>query len=357
LEGQLAANFDAEPEAPDRMRLASPHKEVRPVSGLIPLEGRLLLPFQFPSLLHLDRCVDEVIARTTAVEGLSPVTGDWARGGYRCFRRFIVVERAEGRFLSGDHSAQVTVLEDWVAWMRARHTQRSTINSYWRALVLLGTRIQRRTGFVNVFRALPAPHPGHARLKCLTREQATTVLAWVVQVDWQSAFVAARNVALLGTMVLAGLRRSEAIGLAFADVDLPTRLIQVRAGKGRNGGKPRAIPMTDQLLTFLSRYVEERRRRGSNATTFFLASRKDAPLTATIVKRLFRSIEAGTQIHVSPHMLRHTFCTLLSQSGISDRLAMQAMGHADLRMLQRYQHVYAGEVAQEIQKLRLDVPM
>jgi integrase len=321
-----------------------------------PLDGRLPLPFQFPSLFHFDRCVDEVVARTIAVEGLSPVTGSWARGGYQCFRRFLVVERAEARFLSGDHAAQVTVLEDWMAWMRARQTQRSTINSYWRALVFLGVRIQRRTGFVNIFRALPAPHPGYARLKCLTREQATVVLTWVAQVDWQSAFVATRNTALLGTMLLAGLRRSEAIGLAFADVDLLTRTIHVRAGKGRNGGKPRAIPMTDQLLTFLSRYIDERRHRGSNATTFFLATRKDAPLTPTIVKRLFRAIEVGTKIHVSPHMLRYTFCTLLSQSGISDRLAMQAMGHSDLRMLQRYQHVYAGEVAQEIQKLRLDVP-
>jgi site-specific recombinase XerD len=58
---------------------------------------------------------------------------------------------------------------------------------------------------------------------------------------------------------------------------------------------------------------------------------------------------------VSPHVLRHTFCTLLSRAGVPDRLAKEAMGHADLRILQRYQHVYPGELAGAMEKLRIEL--
>ena len=54
-------------------------------------------------------------------------------------------------------------------------------------------------------------------------------------------------------------------------------------------------------------------------------------------------------------MLRHTFCTLVSRAGIPDRLAREAMGHADFKTLQRYQHVYEGELAVEMAKLTLDL--
>jgi len=301
--------------------------------------------------------VDEVLERALGVEGLSPVTSAWARGGYRSLRRYLETTGGQDRLLAGVPASQVTVLDDWVAWLRAKATKRATINSYWRALVFLGTRIERRTGFLNIFRLRPAPHPGMARLTCLTRDQAARILTWTGQVEWPSPFVRARNLALLAVMTLAGLRRTEALTLAVADVDCTMKTISVRAGKGRHGGRPRTVPMTEQLCMLLQRYVEHRRHRGSVQAQFFLAASKDAAMTPTMVKRIFQHVARGTGIEASPHVLRHTFCTLLSQSGMSDRLAMQAMGHADLRMLQRYQHVYAGEVAQEIQRLRLDLPL
>jgi integrase len=323
----------------------------------IPGARTVLMPFQLPSLAHMDGAVRDIIERSRRVEGLSVVTGAWILGGYRSLRTFIVEHQAEARLLKGDIHTQSRLLEDWIGWLRARGTKRSTINSYWRAMVFVGARLQVGTGMVNIFRLLPAPHPGASRLRCLTREQATQVLAWVLHFDWRSSFLRARNAAIIATLLLAGLRRNEALQLLFDDVDLDNAVVHVRAGKGRHGGKPRSIPMTAQLHRILTRYVDARRERDIVTTAFFVSAREDAPLNLTALKRLFDLVSTATGIHVSPHMLRHTFCTLLSQSGMSDRLAMSAMGHADLRMLQRYQHIYSGEVAREIQKLRLDLPL
>jgi integrase len=333
----------------------------------IPGARTVLLPFQFPSIGHLDDEAKRVTSRSLRVEGLSAMTEQWALGGYRSLRRFITDTKRVDVLLGGDMHAQAILLEDWVAWLGDRGTKRATVNSYWRAVVFIGARLQQSLGILNVFRLRPTPHPGEARLRCLTKADATRVLSWVRAYDWGSAFVAARNTALIATFVLAGLRRSEVRQLEWSDVDLETEtgVLHVRAGKGRHGGKPRDVPMTDQLRAILSAYHELRRRRcapekpdddsGSYATAFFVSAVKDVAVADVTLKRLFQTIERATGIHASPHILRHTFCTLLSQSGVSDRLAMQAMGHADLRMLQRYQHVFNGEVAREIQRLHLEL--
>lgn len=372
---------------PDKsLRRAFAHPRVRPVDtsfgvpdGLLRAEVRaateyaipgartVLLPFQFPSIGHLDDEAKRVTSRSLRVERLSATTEQWALGGYRSLRHFVTETQRVDELLGGEMHVQAALLEDWVAWLSDRGTKRATTNSYWRAMVFIGARIQQSRGMLNIFRLRPAPHPGQGRLHCLTKAEATRVLAWVRGYDWGSAFIAARNTALIATFVLAGLRRSEVRRLEYSDVDLDseTGVLHVRAGKGQHGGKPRDVPMTDQLRTILAAYHEVRRRRcapqnpdddgGSYATAFFLSAVKDVAVADVTLKRLFRTIERATGIHASPHVLRHTFCTLLSQSGVSDRLAMQAMGHADLRMLQRYQHVFTGEVAREIQRLRLDL--
>ncbi|MEO6325772.1 MAG: site-specific integrase [Thermoanaerobaculia bacterium] len=321
----------------------------------IPGARTVLLPFEFASLSHLDQAVERAIEQSKQVEGLSPVTGHWVRGGYRSLRRFVRETGAENALLGGNLETQVAVLDGWVGWLRQRSTKRSTINSYWRGMVFAGARLQTGRGLVNIFRVRPAPHPGRARLRCLTREDATRVLAWVAENDWRSPFIRERNTALIAVFLLAGLRRSEARALLVNDVNLESATLAVRAGKGRFGGKPRDVPMTEQLHRLFTRYLEERRRSAAPEVAFFLSAARDRPIPDVAIKRLFGSIEQATGIHASPHVLRHTFCTLLSQAAVSDRLAMQAMGHADLRMLQRYQHVFPGELAREIQKLRLDL--
>jgi len=56
-------------------------------------------------------------------------------------------------------------------------------------------------------------------------------------------------------------------------------------------------------------------------------------------------------------MLRHTYATLLRQSGVADRVSMDLMGHQSLAMLTRYSHVFEPEYELESRKLHLDVDL
>jgi len=131
----------------------------------------------------------------------------------------------------------------------------------------------------------------------------------------------------------------------------------VRRGKGRYGGKDRTAYMPPQLQDVLLAYARERDRMRRTHPEFITSARADVPIRATGVKRLFETLSRAMTMRVSPHMLRHTYATLLRASGVPDRVAMDLMGHASLTMLKRYSHVFEEEYAVECRRLRLDVDL
>ena len=66
-------------------------------------------------------------------------------------------------------------------------------------------------------------------------------------------------------------------------------------------------------------------------------------------------IARGMRLPCSPRALRHTDATLLRQSDVPDRVAMDLLGHTSLAMLQRYSHVFEGEHQREAAKLHLEI--
>lgn len=316
-----------------------------------------LLPLQFPSLEHFDARIKDVLRSVEEVEDTSPATARWLRGAYRSFRQYMEAINGTTRFISGDLQYQVRLVEEWPAFLRSRNVARPTVNSYWRGMRGLCARIGRQDGVVNPFLFVPAPHPGDPSLRFLTQDAAETIVAFVQNDAAQPRDLRTRNLAIVAMMLLAGVRRGELLRLEVKAVDLTDRVIRILKGKGRHGGKPRTIPMTEQLFTILQHYADWRATVTVGCSKFFLGTFADGPLSEITLRRVFRRISRCTGIHVSPHMLRHTFCTLLSKAGVSDRLAKEAMGHADYATLQRYQHVYEGELASEMSKLHLDISL
>jgi integrase/recombinase XerD len=98
-----------------------------------------------------------------------------------------------------------------------------------------------------------------------------------------------------------------------------------------------------------------RRKRRPATPRFFLSTRGDHAIADVTIRRLCRIVTTQAKIRISPHMLRHTCATLMRQSGIPDRLAMEQLGHSSLHILQRYSHVESGERQRELQRLTIDV--
>lgn len=312
-------------------------------------------PLQAASLEAFDERVAAVIVDVGSVEGLQPTTQAWARRSYRAFRRFLKETGAERAFLPGDVRMQATVLQRWIAWLRTSGLSRTALNSYWRGMASITRWIQRRDATMDPFVYVAAPGIGQLQPRCLTRAAAETFLATAKHYPWHTNLERARNLAIIGLMLLAGLRRGEVLRLGFADVDPSTGTIRILCGKGVHGGKDRTAYMPEQLRAILTAYIRERTAAQRTHAAFITSLRANAGISSSVLRNVFRTLCAASGIHASPHMLRHTYATLLRQSGVPDRVLMELLGHASLVMTYRYAHVYAEEVRANAERLRVDV--
>jgi integrase/recombinase XerC len=314
------------------------------------------VPLQFPSLSHADAAMERLYVRGEAVEGLRPATVRWLRDGYRSFRTFLREEAGrETTFLGGNAVNQVQLVEDWIAWLRIRGVSRTSICTYWRGLDALFRRLEETSGMFNPCTCLRPPKASAPLPKALTRDAAEQLLHRVRNLPWKTAFERRRNLALIGLMLLAGLRKGEVLRLTVSDVDLDAGTIRVERGKGKNGGKDRTAYATPQLIVLLGEYAEARRRAGKTHPEFLSsASSANHGVGEVTIRRLFKLLTREMDMRLAPHMLRHTYATLLRQAGVTDRVAQELLGHSSLAMLQRYSRVFDGECATEAARLRLD---
>ena len=128
-------------------------------------------------------------------------------------------------------------------------------------------------------------------------------------------------------MLYAGLRRSEACRADWRNIDLGNATLTVVLGKGR---KSRAIPLHARLFTALEAVpVSERRGpvlrplRASEADQ----SRKRHISANTLMHAFDRWLCDDYGLHISPHMLRHSFAVELLRGGADLRSIQLMLGH------------------------------
>ncbi|HWE22362.1 MAG TPA: tyrosine recombinase XerC [Myxococcales bacterium] len=140
----------------------------------------------------------------------------------------------------------------------------------------------------------------------------------------------------------AGLRVSELVGLNLADFIDGRSAVRVR-GKG---GKERVVPLVDKARKALEAYVARRSELGGGPA--LLLNRRGGRLTArTVARQLAKyALVCGTQRHVHPHALRHSFATHLLDMGADLRGIQELLGHASLSTTQRYTHVSSERLVQ-----------
>lgn len=151
--------------------------------------------------------------------------------------------------------------------------------------------------------------------------------------------VGLRDRAMLELLYASGLRVSELIGLTLATLNRRQGVVRV-LGKG---GKERLVPVGQEALRWVERYLQEARAAltGEGGTAALFPSRRGRPMTRQTfwhaVKRY--ALQAGIARDISPHTLRHAFATHLLNHGADLRAVQMMLGHADLSTTQIYTHI------------------
>lgn len=150
-------------------------------------------------------------------------------------------------------------------------------------------------------------------------------------------FAGLRDYLLLALLYETGMRRAELIGLTLSDTDLESRRLTV-TGKGN---KQRLLPFGAQLGELIERYVTARKATFPDSTAVaLLLTDRGQPLYPKWVYNKVTHYLGGvsTEDKKSPHVLRHSFATHLSDNGADLNAIKTLLGHANLAATQIYTH-------------------
>ena len=129
-----------------------------------------------------------------------------------------------------------------------------------------------------------------------------------------------RDYAIVTVLAYAGLRISEALALEMTDVDLVSRELLVRSGKG---DKSRVVFVGDKIVNAVKEYLRE---RPETESPYLFLSRKGDRLSRSQVNRIFNTYSD----HITPHTLRHFFCSAAIDAGYSINEVANQAGHANI---------------------------
>ena len=193
---------------------------------------------------------------------------------------------------------------------------------------------------INPMLNIDAPKSGLYLPTTLTVEETQQIL------DAPNEFraIEIRDKAMLYTLYATGMRISELISLNMHNVDLTRGSVQV-IGKG---GKERLIPLTNDAINMIKKYLTEAREKlskGKDHNNIFVSTHGKQISRHSFwhrIKAYLKKVDVKKEVH--PHTLRHAFATHMLNNGADLRSVQLLLGHSDLATTQIYTHVAQAEV-------------
>lgn len=150
---------------------------------------------------------------------------------------------------------------------------------------------------------------------------------------------AIRDRAILELLYASGIRLSELVGLDVQDYSPRTGSVRV-FGKG---AKERIAPVGSRAVAAIDHYLSSARPAllGEHDCEALFVSKLGRRLSGRSVERAMKKylMKAGLPGKATPHSMRHSFATHLTDSGADLRAVQELLGHADISTTQIYTSV------------------
>jgi len=134
-----------------------------------------------------------------------------------------------------------------------------------------------------------------------------------------------------------GMRLSELVNLKEGQIDFSKKLVKV-LGKGN---KERLIPVSGEVIKMVRDYIQQKKKEFENPGDSLLITEKGKkmyPKYPYLLVKSFLTTEVKTLHKKSPHVLRHSFATHLSNNGADLSAIKDLLGHSSLAATQVYTH-------------------
>lgn len=146
-----------------------------------------------------------------------------------------------------------------------------------------------------------------------------------------------RDIAVMELLFATGMRISELCSLKPSDIDLESNNILIY-GKG---AKERMIQLGNwEVISALVQY-QETFREDIEVCGYFFVNRLRNKLSDQSVRFMINHYAelAGITQHITPHMFRHSFATLLLEQDVDIRYIQRMLGHSSISTTEIYTHV------------------
>ncbi|MGX2959495.1 tyrosine-type recombinase/integrase [Peribacillus sp. JNUCC 23] len=135
-----------------------------------------------------------------------------------------------------------------------------------------------------------------------------------------------RDLAIVDMLRLTGIRVSELVSLTKNDIEFDKRnkvyLVHINTSKGN---KARVIPIQKDKYQYIARYLDSR----NDDIEYVFINHRQKQLTTRSIQLLLKEYD------ITPHMLRHSFCTALARSSNDLSMIANLAGHS-VSVAQRY---------------------
>lgn len=154
--------------------------------------------------------------------------------------------------------------------------------------------------------------------------------------DWfTDDFPGQRDRLLLELLYNTGMRRDELINIRLHDVNPHQKLLKV-LGKGN---KERLIPYGDLLQQVIHKYLQLRESIGADNDYLLLTDKGKKLYPKLVYNKVKHYLSLVTTVKKkSPHVLRHTFATHMTNEGAPLTAIKELLGHSSLAATQIYTH-------------------
>lgn len=147
----------------------------------------------------------------------------------------------------------------------------------------------------------------------------------------------ARDIAVIELLFATGMRISELCSLKYKDIDLYDRVVRIY-GKG---AKERQLQIcNDCVISALENYICIYQTTPKDDNYFFINT-SGARMSEQSVRNMIVKYcnLAGISQHITPHMFRHSFATLLLEEDVDIRYIQEMLGHSSINVTEIYTHV------------------
>ena len=129
-----------------------------------------------------------------------------------------------------------------------------------------------------------------------------------------------RLYAIVTLLSYAGLRISEALNVKLEDLSLDAKELIIRKGKGK---KQRVVYLNSKIVNAIKEYLKVRH----SESEYLFSSRESDRVDRSVINKQFKKYSNK----ITPHQLRHFFCTNALESGFAVHEVANLAGHSSIQ--------------------------